>query len=61
MDSGFKDHGVGCMLAGTRGIAATKDGAGRDVVQTFTGLMPPYSRLRRLGYQISQFGFTAVK
>lgn len=25
------------------------------------GLMPPYSRLRRLGYQISQFGFTAVK
>ena len=29
---GFRDHGVGCMLAGTRGIAATKDGAGRDAV-----------------------------
>ena len=35
--------------------------AGRDVVQTFTGLLPPYTRLRKLGYQISQFGFTAVK
>ena len=35
--------------------------AGRDVVQTFTGLLPPFTRLRRLGYQISQFGFTAVK
>ena len=35
--------------------------ASRDVVQTFTGLLPPFGRLRRLGYQISQFGFTAVK
>lgn len=35
--------------------------AGRDVVQTFTGLLPPFTRLRKLGYQISQFGFTAVK
>lgn len=30
--------------------------ARRDVVQSFTGLMPPYTRMRRLGYQISQFG-----
>lgn len=35
--------------------------AGRDVVQTFTGLLPPYSRLRKLSYQISQFGFTAAR
>lgn len=35
--------------------------ASRDVVQTFTGLLPPYTRLRKLGYQIGQFGFTAVK
>ena len=35
--------------------------ASRDVVQTFTGLLPPHTRLRKLGYQISQFGFTAVK
>lgn len=35
--------------------------ARRNVVQTFTGLMPPFTLLRRLGYQISQFGFTAVK
>lgn len=35
--------------------------AGRDVVETFTGLLPPYTYLRKLGYQISQFGFTSVK
>ncbi|WP_418982277.1 GumC family protein [Alistipes sp.] len=35
--------------------------AQRSVVQVFTGLMPPFTFLRRLGYQISQFGFTAVK
>lgn len=35
--------------------------AQRSVVQNFTGLMPPFTVLRRLGYQISQFGFTAVK
>lgn len=35
--------------------------AQRSVVQVFTGLMPPFTLLRRLGYQISQFGFTAVK
>lgn len=35
--------------------------ASRDVVQTFTSLLPPHTRLRRLSYQISQFGFTAVK
>ena len=31
LGNGFRDHGVGCTLAGTRGIVATKDGAGRDV------------------------------
>ncbi len=29
---GFRDHGVGCTRAGTRGVVATKDGSGRDVV-----------------------------
>lgn len=35
--------------------------AQRDVVQTFTGLMPPHSWLRKMSYQIGQFGFTASK
>lgn len=35
--------------------------ASRDTVQTFTGLLPPYTRLRKFSYQIGQFGFTAVK
>lgn len=48
-------------LSGRTPVALCLNCATRDVVQTFTGLMPPYSRLRRLGYQISQFGFTAVK
>lgn len=48
-------------LSGRTPVVLCLNCAGRDVVQTFTGLMPPYSRLRRLGYQISQFGFTAVK
>lgn len=32
LGNGFLDHGVGCTLAGTRGVVATKDGSGRDVV-----------------------------
>lgn len=35
--------------------------AARDVVESFTGMLPPYTRRRKLSYQISQFGFTAVK
>lgn len=34
--------------------------ARREVVETFTGLLPPYSRLRKLGYRFYQFGFTSV-
>lgn len=48
-------------MAGETPTALFLNYAGRDVVQTFTGLLPPYTRLRKLGYQISQFGFTAVK
>lgn len=48
-------------MAGEAPTALLLNCAGRDVVQTFTGLLPPYTRLRKLGYQISQFGFTAVK
>ena len=48
-------------MAGETPTALFLNCAGRDVVQTFTGLLPPYTRLRKLGYQISQFGFTAVK
>ncbi|WP_418992845.1 GumC family protein [Alistipes sp.] len=48
-------------LAGDTPTALCLNCAGRDVVQTFTGLLPPYTRLRRLSYQISQFGFTAVR
>ena len=49
------------QMAGETPTALFLNCAGRDVVQTFTGLLPPYTRLRKLGYQISQFGFTAVK
>ena len=48
-------------LAGRTPVTLCLNCARRDVVQSFTGLMPPYTRMRRLGYQISQFGFTAVK
>lgn len=48
-------------LSGRTPVTLCLNCARRDVVQSFTGLMPPYSRMRRLGYQISQFGFTAVK
>lgn len=48
-------------LAGKKNVMICLNCATREVVQTFTGLLPPYNRLRRLGYQISQFGFTAVK
>ena len=48
-------------LAGRTPVTLCLNCARRDVVQSFTGLMRPYSRMRRLGYQISQFGFTAVK
>ncbi len=48
-------------LAGKSPILICLNWAKRDVVETFTGMLPPVTRLRRLGYQISQFGFTAVK
>jgi len=32
LGNGFFDHGTGCTLANTRGVVATKDGQGRDVV-----------------------------
>ncbi len=31
----------------------------RNVVENFTGLLPPYSYLRKLGYRLYQFGFTS--
>ncbi len=49
------------VLADQAPTAICLNQAGRDVVEIFTGLLPPYTRMRRLGYQISQFGFTAVK
>lgn len=48
-------------LAAPSPVAICLNCAQRSVVQVFTGLMPPFTLLRRLGYQISQFGFTAVK
>ncbi|MEG1700334.1 MAG: exopolysaccharide biosynthesis protein [Alistipes sp.] len=48
-------------LAGETHTVICLNCASRDVVESFTGLLPPYTRLRKLGYQISQFGFTAVK
>ncbi len=34
--------------------------AQREVVQNFTGLLPPYTYLRKLGYRLYHFGLTAV-
>ena len=34
--------------------------AQREVVETFTGLLPPYTGLRRKFYKFYQMGFTAV-
>lgn len=48
-------------LTGKTPLTLCLNYAKRTVVQSFTGLMPPYSWTRRIGYQISQFGFTAVK
>lgn len=33
--------------------------ASTDVVESFTGLLPPYNRLKRILYRYSQFGLTA--
>lgn len=48
-------------LSGDTPVTICLNCASRDTVQTFTGLLPPFTRLRKLGYQLSQFGFTAVK
>ncbi len=43
-----KDHIVICL-----------NRVSRDVLESYTGLLPPYTPLRRLGYQIGQFGLTS--
>lgn len=48
-------------LAGDTPTLVCLNCASRDAVQSFTGLLPPATRLRRISYQIGQFGFTAVK
>ena len=35
--------------------------AAREEVEIFTGLLPPYTRARKLAYKIYQFGFTATE
>ena len=32
--------------------------AERDVLETYTGMLPPYTRFRKLGYRIRQLGLT---
>lgn len=34
--------------------------AARNVVETFTGMLPPYTHLRRFAFQIGQFGFSSA-
>lgn len=48
-------------LSGPTPVLLYLNKARREVVETFTGLLPPYSRLRRLGYRFYQFGFTSVE
>lgn len=48
-------------LSGTVPTTICLNYASRDVLESFTGLLPPYTRMRKLGYQLAQFGFTAVK
>ncbi|MCI0920539.1 GumC domain-containing protein [Sphingobacterium rhinopitheci] len=34
-------------------------GAKKDVIEEFTGLLPPYTFLRKMGYRLSNFGLTS--
>lgn len=49
-----------CSQSGDTSVMLYLNQAQREVVETFTGLLPPYSRLRRLSYRLYQFGFTAT-
>src|SRR5574344_689896 len=45
-----KDHLVICL-----------NRVSRDVLESYTGLLPPYTPLRKLGYQLGQFGLTSSR
>lgn len=45
--------------SGTTPVLICLNRAGREVVESFTGMLPPYTYWRRLFYRYTQFGFTA--
>lgn len=48
-------------LSGATPVCFCLTCARRNVVENFTGLLPPFTSARKMGYRISQLGFTAVK
>ena len=50
-----------CELSGATPLYLYLNEAAREDVESFTGLLPPYTRMRKLAYKIYQFGFTATE
>lgn len=48
-------------LAGDTPTVICLNLASREVVESFTGLLPPFTFLRKIGYRLGQMGFTATK
>ncbi len=46
-------------LSGTTPVLICLNRSGKEVVEAFTGMLPPYSPWRRFLFQFTQFGFTA--
>ena len=50
-----------CELPSATPLLLYLNEAAREEVEIFTGLLPPYTRARKLAYKIYQFGFTATE
>lgn len=46
--------------SGATSVRICLSNAKREVVETFTGMLPPYTVLHKLVYQLGQFGFSSV-
>ena len=47
------------LVKPTSSVLICLNNAEKNVVENFTGLLPPYNRLRKFVYRFSQFGLTA--
>jgi len=50
-----------CALCGSTPLRIYLNEVERNEVERFTGLLPPYTRARKLAYKLYQFGFTATE